>query len=295
MTFGDGYAGGAAAPNMRACNNSHFWPEGGEAHDGTPATSWECWRKIWVLQQWHTGHRCTDLTHTASGGGIRSRTIETIRAHNADAVRNNNHCAILTPNTEPSALNASAVQVPTAQVANLEVAKVDANSASASWDAVAHATGYEVAWDALDGNGQSIAAGIHAGVTGTTQTIEHNAPGAASLKVTVTPEHVDGNGDTQVSADLAATAVLDLSTPQSAQADSVQATALSCDLASVKADVEGLHPGDAARHGARGALEEGAGGAEPRGRRHDGGGGAADEGEILAGPLAAGGRRARLP
>ncbi len=238
VTFGDGYAGGAAAPNMRACNNSHFWPEGGEAHDGTPATSWECWRKIWVLQQWHTGHRCTDLTHTASGGGIRSRTIETIRAHNADAVRNNNHCAILTPNTEPSALNASAVQVPTAQVANLEVAKVDANSASASWDAVAHATGYEVAWDALDGNGQSIAAGIHAGVTGTTETIEHNAPGAASLKVTVTPEHVDGNGDTQVSADLAATAVLDLSTPQSAQADSVQATALSCDLASVKADVE---------------------------------------------------------
>ena len=240
VTFGDGFAAGAAAPNMRACNNSHDWTEGGEAHDATAATSWECWRKIWVRRVGEN-HNCTDLTHTASGGGIRSRTIETIRAHNPTSVRNNNYknvCPFLTPNTEPAALNDPGIQVPAAQVANLEVTKVDANSASASWDAVAHATGYEVAWDALDGNGQSIAAGIHAGVTGTTETIEHNAPGAASLKVTVTPEHVDGNGDTQVSADLAATATLDLSTPQSAQADSVQATALSCDLASVKADVE---------------------------------------------------------
>ena len=133
--------------------------------------------------------------------------------------------------------NAPAVQVPAAQVANLKVTRVDASTASARWDAVAHATGYEVEWDALDGNGQSIAAGLHAGVTATTQTIEHQAPGAASLRVTVAPEHVDGNGDTQVLSDLAATAVLDLSTPQSAQADSLQAGAASCDLASVKADV----------------------------------------------------------
>ena len=134
-------------------------------------------------------------------------------------------------------MNAAAVEVPDAQVSNLEVTRVDATSASASWDAVAHATGYEVAWDALDGNGQSIAGGLHAGVTGTTQTIEHQAPGAASLRVTVAPEHVDGNGDTQVLSGLAASAVLDLSTPQSAQADSLQAGAASCDLVSVKADV----------------------------------------------------------
>ena len=133
--------------------------------------------------------------------------------------------------------NAPAVQVPAAQVANLKVTRVDASTASARWDAVAHATGYEVEWDALDGNGQSIAGGLHAGVTATTQTIEHQAPGAASLRVTVAPEHVDGNGDTQVLSDLAATAVLDLSTPQSAQADSLQAGAASCDLTSVKADV----------------------------------------------------------
>ena len=133
--------------------------------------------------------------------------------------------------------NAPAVQVPAAQVANLEVTRVDASTASARWDAVAHATGYEVEWEALDGNGQSIAGGLHAGVTATTQTIEHQAPGAASLRVTVAPEHVDGNGDTQVLSDLAATAVLDLSTPQSAQADSLQAGAASCDLTSVKADV----------------------------------------------------------
>ncbi len=134
-------------------------------------------------------------------------------------------------------LNAAAVEVPTAQVANLKVTKVDASTASARWDAVAHATGYEVEWDALDGNGQSIAGGLHAGVTGTTLTIEHQAPGAASLRVTVAPEHVDGNGDTQVLSGLAATVTLDLSTPQSAQADSLQAGAASCDLASVKADV----------------------------------------------------------
>ncbi len=134
-------------------------------------------------------------------------------------------------------LNDPGIQVPAAQVANLKVTRVDASTASARWDAVAHATGYEVEWDALDGNGQSIAAGVHAGVTATTQTIEHQAPGAASLRVTVAPEHVDGNGDTQVLAGLAATAVLDLSTQSGAQADSLQAGAASCDLASVKADV----------------------------------------------------------
>ena len=239
VTFGDGFAQGAGSPNIDACNNSHDWTRGGEAHDATAATSWECWRKIWVRPLFHDGGTaCTDLTHTASGGGVRSRTIETIRAHNPHYYRDGNRrCAILTPNTEPAALNAAAVQVPAAQVANLEVAKVDSTSASANWDAVAHATGYEVAWDALDGNGQAIASGIHIGVTGTTQTIEHQAPGAASLTVTVTPEYVDGNGDTQVLGDLAATAALDLSTPQSAQADSLQAGASSCDLVSVKADV----------------------------------------------------------
>ena len=135
--------------------------------------------------------------------------------------------------------NAPAVEVPATQVANLKVTRVDASTASARWDAVAHATGYEVEWDALDGNGQSIAAGLHAGVTGTTQTIEHQAPGAASLRVTVAPEHVDGNGDTQVLSGLAATAVLDLSTQSGAQADSLQAGAASCDPGTLRADIAG--------------------------------------------------------
>ena len=140
-------------------------------------------------------------------------------------------------NPHSSPQQTAAVEVPSTAVTNLQVTAVDGNTAKATWDAVPHATGYEVEWDALDGNGQSIAGGLHAGVTATTQTIEHQAPGAASLRVTVAPEHVDGNGDTQVLAGLAATAVLDLSTQSGAQADSLQAGAASCDLASVKADV----------------------------------------------------------
>ena len=132
---------------------------------------------------------------------------------------------------------APVVEVPDTQVANLEVTKVDADTASARWDALAHATGYEVAWDALDGDGQAITSGLHLGVTATTETIAHHTPGAASLTVTVTPEYVDGHGDTHTLADLAATATLALSTPPAAQADALQAGEQSCDTTSVKADV----------------------------------------------------------
>ena len=99
---------------------------------------------------------------------------------------------------------------PTQAVSNVQVTAVDANNARATWDAVEHATGYEVAWDALDGDGQSIAAGLDLGVAGTSETIAHNAPGAASLEVTVTPQYVDGNGDTQTLAGLAGTATINL-------------------------------------------------------------------------------------
>ena len=134
---------------------------------------------------------------------------------------------------------AAVVEVPDAQVANLEVTQVDADSASASWDALAHATGYEVAWDAFDENGQAITSGIHTGVTATTQTIAHHTPGATKLEVTVTPEYVDGHGDTHTLADLAATATLALSAPQSAQADALQAGAQSCDTTALKSDIAG--------------------------------------------------------
>ncbi len=102
VTFGDGFAEGAASQNMDACNNSHDYRKGGEAHDGTAATSWECWRKVWVRPLFSSGGpACTDLTHTASGGGIRSRPIETIRAHNWHYHRRGDRCAILTPDAEP--------------------------------------------------------------------------------------------------------------------------------------------------------------------------------------------------
>ena len=101
-------------------------------------------------------------------------------------------------------------QAPTQAVSNVQVTAVDANNAKVTWDAVEHATGYEVAWDALDGDGQSIAGGLSVGVTGASETIAHQAPGAASLEVTVAPQYVDGNGDTQTLAGLAGTATLDL-------------------------------------------------------------------------------------
>ena len=209
VTFGDGFAAGAAAPNMRACNNSHDHREGGEAHDGTAATSWECWRKIWVRRVGN-GHHCTDIAHSASGGGVRARAIETIRVHNPASVLRGNACAFLTADSEPMAQSDPGVQVPATPVAGLEVTVVDANTVSASWDAVEHATGYEVAWDALDGGGQPVASGLATGVAGTSETIAHHAPGAASLRVTVAPEYVDGDGGTRTLANLAATATLDL-------------------------------------------------------------------------------------
>ena len=160
----------------------------------------------------------------STGGGIEGLRVSTVE---------------LTIPASDGALpsRAPVVEVPDAQVANLEVTKVDADSASARWDAVPHATGYEVAWDALDENGQAITSGLHLGVTATTETIAHHTPGAASLTVTVTPEYVDGSGDTHTLADLAATATLALSTPPAAQADALQAGEQSCDTTALKSDV----------------------------------------------------------
>ena len=98
--------------------------------------------------------------------------------------------------------------VPDTPVANVQVAAVDAASASVTWDAVEHATSYRVSWEAEGSDPQLTITGIEPGVAVTSATIRHDAPEAMTLTVTVTPEYVDGNGDTQRLDALAGTATL---------------------------------------------------------------------------------------
>ncbi len=55
-------------------------PRGSEGASG----SWQCWRKVWILRKLPNSQSgCTDITHTASGGGVRTATtaeIGTVRA-----------------------------------------------------------------------------------------------------------------------------------------------------------------------------------------------------------------------
>ena len=107
----------------------------------------------------------------------------------------------------PVGNNAPAIQAPDTAVSNLQVAAVDDASASVTWDAVAHATSYDVSWD---GSGSQTAVSGVESVTGTTVTIQHNAEEAMTLTVTVTPEYVDGNGQVVSLPSLAGTAMIDV-------------------------------------------------------------------------------------
>ena len=114
------------------------------------------------------------------------------------------------------------LSIPTTAVSNVQLAEVDAASVSASWDAVPHATSYEVSWDSVGSQNTNI--GIVPTVTGTSATIQHNAQEDMTLTVTVTPEYIDGNGQTQVLTSLAGTATLAVGSG-STQSDDTQATA----------------------------------------------------------------------
>ena len=113
------------------------------------------------------------------------------------------------------------LSIPTTAVSNVQLAEVDAASVSASWDAVPHATSYEVSWDSV--GSQSTNTGIVPTVTGTSATIQHNAQEDMTLTVTVTPEYIDGNGQTQALTSLAGTATLAVGSG-STQSDDTHAT-----------------------------------------------------------------------
>ena len=211
----------------------------GESYDGTADTPWECWRMIYVVRKdasRNIDDTCADITHTATGGGVRKVTVDTIRAHVRNPGRNrrgsrgyNSQCRNLNGNTLSAP--ALAAPAPTEAVANLQVTAVDDTSASVTWDAVEHATSYDVSWSAESGDSLNASAGDLPGVTGTTTTIDHGAPVPMTLTVTVTPEYVDKNGDTQQLDSLAGTATLAVgpgSDALSASAQSTDSQAPSC-------------------------------------------------------------------
>ena len=118
-----------------------------------------------------------------------------------------------------------AEQAPTKAVANVQVTAVDDASVSVTWDAVEHATSYEVSWSAESSDSLNAIAGTLPSVSSTSATIQHDASERMTLTVTVTPEYVDKNGDTQQLSSLAGTGTLDIGPiAQDAQAESAQAT-----------------------------------------------------------------------
>ena len=216
----------------------------GESYDGTADTPWECWRMIYVVRKdasRNIDDTCVDITHTATGGGVRKVTVDTIRAHVRNPGRNrrgsrgyNTQCHNLTGNTlSPQGSPAKAAPTPTEAVANVQVTAVDDTSASVTWDAVEHATSYDVSWSAESSDALNASAGDLPGITGTTTTIDHGASVPMTLTVTVTPEYIDENGDTVQLDDLGTTATLEVG-PGS---DALRAEAQSPDTQSTQSAV----------------------------------------------------------
>ncbi len=134
---------------------------------------------------------------------------------------------------DPSPQQSEQLSIPTTAVSNVQLAEMDAASVSASWDAVPHATSYEVSWNGV--GSQNTITGIVPSVTGTSATIQHNAQEDMSLTVTVTPEYVDGNGQTQALTNLAGTATLAVGSGSTQSADTEaksQQTEQACTLPS---------------------------------------------------------------
>ena len=223
-----------------------------DVNTSNPDASWACYRQIWIIstQNYATYRKgCADITHTASGGGLRSAAIGTIRAHAAAAGSHlapsnapGRDCPFITSELRGrSAPPALAAPAPTEAVANVQVTAVDDTSASVTWDAVEHATSYDVSWSAESSDALNASAGDLPGVTGTTAAIDHGASVAMTLTVTVTPEYVDKNGDTQQLASLAGTATLAVgpgSDALSASAESTDSQTPACVSDALLADVD---------------------------------------------------------
>ncbi len=199
-----------------------------------PDASWACYRQIWVIstQQYATFEKgCANITHTASGGGLRSTAIGTIRAHAvagtvfAPSNAPGRDCALITEELRSRSAPATAAPPPTEAVTNVQVTAVDDANARITWDAVEHATSYDVSWSAESSDSLTASSGALPGVTGTTTTIDHGAQQAMTFTVTVTPEYVDKHGDTRPLDSLAGTTSLVVGPGSDALSASAQAEA----------------------------------------------------------------------
>ena len=225
VTFNDGSPGpGTGCSNWHGGGEFEYHDDNGRFHtvtggrrsetwDNTADTPWKCWRKVWVVRKQasrNIANTCADITHTATGGGVRQVAVDTVRVHifNADFTRHRD-CLKLTHNTlsTTAAAEVAPVTAPTEAVSNLQVAEVDNTSAKVTWDAVAHATSYDVSWSAESSDSLNASAGAES-VTGTSATIQHDASVPMTLTVTVTPEYIDENGVTQQLDALVGTATL---------------------------------------------------------------------------------------
>ena len=144
------------------------------------------------------------IRHDAGAGTVTFKVTATGRPFR---LAPGDNCVRINGGLCPVGNNAPAIQIPDTAVSNLKLAAVDDVSASVSWDAVEHATSYDVYWEAESSDLQTVVSGAES-VTGTSVTIGHNAQEAMTLTVTVTPEHLDGNGVRQQLGALAATATL---------------------------------------------------------------------------------------
>ncbi len=197
-----------------------------------PADSKYEWSVVPLDRRWNAVEdervtKCVLLTSKAGPNGGRASRI--------DKTANPTCPAAL----QGEGASAPAVSVPDTAVANLQVAEVNTASATASWDAVEHATSYDVSWEAESSD--TALSGDLPGVTGTTTTIEHGASVPMTLTVTVTPEYVDEHGDTQQLDSLAATATLTVgpgSDALNADAQSTDSQAPSCVSDALLADAQ---------------------------------------------------------
>lgn len=105
----------------------------GEDRNNTPDTAWRCYRRIWVINRTTRDRTlddtCTDIRHTATGGGVRdvrSAPIGTIRAHVINR-HDDSGCGLI---TGTAAAGQQAAPAPTDPVSNVQVTAVDAAKAS---------------------------------------------------------------------------------------------------------------------------------------------------------------------
>ncbi len=154
------------------------------------------------------------LHHDAGAGSV---TFHLMSAGRPFRLASDSYCVRINNGLCPVGSSAPTIQVPDAAVANLQFSAIGGSNAQVTWDAVEHATSYEVSWEAE--NGQSVLAGVLPSVTGTSATIQHNTPDAMTLTVTVTPQYVDGNGVTQSLDTLASSATLSVGPGSDAQSD----------------------------------------------------------------------------